>query len=157
MSDASGIHVYSKIIGMLDGTGAEYATTEHEPVLTSEQAAKVRGVPLKTGVKAMVMKTLEGSFFLTLVPADRKVDMRLMAKLEGASSVFMATPEEVMKLTGCMVGAVPPFGHKTRLRTYMHRAILENEWVNFNAGVRTRSVRMKAKDLKGIIKPQPFS
>ena len=156
MGVTSGIQVYSKVIRMLDEAHAEYATTEHEPVITSEQAAKVRGAPLKTGVKAMLLKTLEGAFFLTLVPADRKVDMRLMAKLE-RSSVFMATPEEVLKLTGCMVGAVPPLGHKTKLKTYMHRAVLENEWVNFNAGMRTRSVRMRAKDLENMIKPQLFS
>ncbi len=156
MSDAGGIHVYSNIIRMLKEAGVGYTATEHEAVLTSEEAARIRGAPLKTGVKAMVLKTLEGLFSLVLLPADRKVDMRLIAGLEHTPSVFMASPDELMKATGCRAGAVPPFGHKNRMKTYMHMAVLENEWVNFNAGMRTRSVRMKAKDLERIVVPIMF-
>jgi len=34
-----------------------FEVSEHEPVYTSEQAAKVRGVELRTGVKALVFRT----------------------------------------------------------------------------------------------------
>lgn len=41
---------------LLNSNGITYEVSEHEPVYTSEQAAKVRGVELKTGVKALVLK-----------------------------------------------------------------------------------------------------
>jgi prolyl-tRNA editing enzyme YbaK/EbsC (Cys-tRNA(Pro) deacylase) len=34
-------------------------------------------------------------------------------------SVYLASPEQVLDITGCEVGGVPPFGHKTKLKTYM--------------------------------------
>ena len=148
--------MYDRVIRMLKEADVQYEATEHEPVRTSWQAAKVRGVPLRTGVKAMVLKTLEGNLLLVLIPADRRVDMKKMAELEKTSYVSLASPEEVFGLTGCRLGAVPPFGHKTKLKTYMHKAILENEQVNFNAGLRTRSVRMRSKDLEKFIKPVMF-
>ena len=39
---------------LLDDSRVEYRIFEHEPVYTSEQASRVRGVELKTGVKALV-------------------------------------------------------------------------------------------------------
>lgn len=65
----------------------------------------------------------------------------------------LAKPEEVLAVTGCAVGSVPPSGHLTELKTYMAREILQNERVNFNAGKHGKSVSMKAEDLVECIKP----
>jgi len=42
---------------LLDENGANYKVLTHERVFTSQQAAKIRGVPLSSGVKAMVAKS----------------------------------------------------------------------------------------------------
>jgi prolyl-tRNA editing enzyme YbaK/EbsC (Cys-tRNA(Pro) deacylase) len=57
----------------------------------------------------------------------------------------MASAEEVRAVTGCIPGAVPPFGSLWRgkgvWRTVVDRSLLEQgDEVNFNAGLRTRSV-----------------
>jgi len=150
------MQVYSNVIRILNAEGVDYQASEHEPVRTSEEAARVRGVELKTGVKAMVLKTSEGDFFLILIPADHKVDFKKAAEMEKTKHVSLANPDEVLKLTGCKLGAVPPFGHKTKLKTCMQDTVLDNDWVNFNAGLRTRSVKMRSQDLKKIINPIMF-
>jgi prolyl-tRNA editing enzyme YbaK/EbsC (Cys-tRNA(Pro) deacylase) len=66
-------------------------------------------------------------------------------------SIYLASPKQVWDITGCEVGGVPPFGHKTKLKTYMDIKILENEKAAFNAGLRTRSVIMQAKDLPRVV------
>jgi Cys-tRNA(Pro) deacylase len=138
---------------LLDRNGITYETTEHEPVYTSEQAAKVRGVELKTGVKALVLKTEEGSFVMGLIAADKKIDLKKLAKIARTKKLQLASPQEVLKITGCEVGSVHPFGNLHRLPTYLDRSTLENNMVNFNAGLHTISIHMKAKDLIKAINP----
>jgi len=145
--------VEEKLIGMLKENKVGFRLLEHEPVYTSEQAARVRGVPVRTGVKALVLKTYEGRFVLALVRADKRADLEAIAEREGTRNVRLARPEQVLELCGCEIGSVPPFGHLTKLRTYMDREILDEDEVNFNIGSHTRSVRMKAQDLLKVISP----
>jgi len=138
---------------LLDRNGICYKVSEHEPVYTSEQAAKVRRVELKTGVKALVLKSVEGSFVVGLVAADRKIDLKKLAKIAKTTKLRLASPREVLKITGCEVGSVHPFGNLHSLSTYLDGSILENDMVNFNAGLHRVSIEMKARDLVKAIRP----
>ena len=138
---------------LLDRDGLSYKVSEHEPVYTSEQASKVRGVELKTGVKALVLKSVEGSFVVGLVAADRKINLKKLARIVETKRLQLASSQEVLKITGCEVGSVHPFGNLHELPTYLDNSILENNIVNFNAGLHTVSIEMKAKDLVKAIKP----
>jgi Ala-tRNA(Pro) deacylase len=146
-------NVTKNIIRILNEKGIEYKLLEHEPVYTSEQAAQVRGVSVKTGVKALVLKTKENEFILALVRADKRADLKAVAAAAGTKKVKLASPEEVLRVTGCEIGSVPPFGHLTELKTYMDRDILDQEEVNFNIGEHTKSIRMKANDMLKVISP----
>ncbi|MEM3410200.1 MAG: YbaK/EbsC family protein, partial [Nitrososphaerota archaeon] len=65
----------------------------------------------------------------------------------------LATPIEVLEKTGCEIGSVHPFGNLYNLQTYLDRSVLENTWVNFNAGLHTVSIHMKTEDLVRLVKP----
>jgi len=138
---------------ILDEAGVEYKLLEHEPVYTSQQAADVRGVDVKTGVKALVVKTYEDKYLMILVRADKRADLERIARLEKTKKVRLVSAEEVKEQTGCEIGSVPPFGHKNFMKTYMDEDILKNNEVNFNIGEHTKSIRMKAKDLLKVIDP----
>jgi len=138
---------------LLDGNGIPYEVSEHEPVYTSEQAAKVRGVELKTGVKALLLRKEEGDFVMGLVAADRRIDLKKLAEVVGTKKLRLASPQEVLQITGCEVGSVHPFGNLHGLPIYLDISILENDMVNFNAGLHTVSIQMKAKDLIKAIRP----
>src|SRR3989344_4635048 len=87
---------------------------EHEPVITSEDAAKIRGFELKQGIKAIVLTNGNNEWLIVDLPADRKVNIKAVAEKKSWSKgkTRMATPQEVLEKTGCQIGAVPPFGHK---------------------------------------------
>jgi len=138
---------------MLDRRTIPYTVSQHEPVHTSEQAARVRGVELKTGVKALMLGTKEGGFVLGLVAADRRIDLKKLAKTVGTERLRLASPREVLKITGCEVGSVHPFGNLQGLPTYLDASVLQSDLVNFNAGLHTVSIQMKAKDLVRVIGP----
>ncbi|MBI2579737.1 MAG: hypothetical protein HYW27_02440 [Candidatus Aenigmarchaeota archaeon] len=138
---------------LLDERGLRYEVSEHEPVYTSQDAARIRGEDIRTGVKALIFKTKD-SFILCLVPGDRKIDMKKMkAVIKG--DAHLANPQEVLECTGCEVGSVHPIGAIMDVgRTYADKRILDNEYVNFNAGLHTASIRMKSKDFMDIVKPE---
>jgi len=143
-----------RIRQLLDSNDKEYNLSEHEPVYTSEQAAKVRETDLKSGVKALVLKTHESKFILVLVAADRRIDIKMLAKHINTKSLKLAKPDEVLKRTNCEIGSVHPFGIIHNLPTYMDSSVIENEYVEFNIGVHTKSIRMKSEDLVEIVKPE---
>lgn len=148
-----GEEVVNKMKKVLDDNKVSYEIFDHEAVYTSEQAANVRGVDVKTGVKALVLKTHEDRFVLALVRADKRADLDKVAELEGTKNVRLANPQDVFEVTGCEIGSVPPFGHLTKLKIYMDREILENDEVNFNCGLHTKSIKMKSQDLLKVINP----
>jgi Ala-tRNA(Pro) deacylase len=147
------VSVSKRIEKILKDGGFEHEILEHEPVYTSDEAARVRGVELKTGVKAMVLKTPKGGFIIGLCPGDQRLDLKTIAKLESVKKVNLAKPEDVLKITDCEIGSVPPFGHAKKLKTYMDKDVLKNEWVNFNIGEHTKSAKMRSKDLEKIVEP----
>ena len=139
------------IVKRLKEGGVEFEVFDHEPVYTSIQAAITRGVELRTGVKALVCKGKRtGDYTCVLVRADQKADMKTIEGLEG-ERLSMANPAEVLEVTGCEIGSVPPFGHKTKLKTYFDKRILEEKESNFNIGLLTRSVKMKPADLHKVV------
>jgi len=142
-----------KIKELLDKTGVQYRIFEHESVYTSEQAARVRGVELKTGVKAIVFKTNDDRFILGLIAADLRIDAEKLADAAGVDKVKLANPEEVLLSTGCEIGSVHPFGVVMGLATYMDRSVLENEQVNFNIGLHEVSMQIASADLVKVLKP----
>lgn len=143
-----------KIQQILQSVGAAFQTLEHEPVRTSEDAARIRKNPLREGIKAIVVKPREtkstgnAAYYIADVPADKKVDLNKLAQIIGVKSLTLAPPAEVLAVTGCEVGGVPPLGHKTNLQLYVDESVFENEFNEFNAGLTTTSIRVESKHLK---------
>lgn len=141
-----------KILSIFKENNIEYQLYEHEPVYTSQQAATVRGVELKTGCKSMVLKTKSGKFILANIAANRKIDLKKLEKLVGSKLSF-AAKEEVLRVTNCEPGSVPPFGKLFGLPTFLDESVLENEYVNFDIGMLTKSVKISKQDLLKIMEP----
>ena len=149
------------VLSALKNKNVEFSKTEHEPVRTSEEAAKLRGVELKSGVKAMLLKKAEGGFVMVLIEADKRIDLKKIAELEKTKKLSFANMQEVVEETGAEPGGVPPFGYTkngepNKIKTYMDKNILNNEAVNFNAGDSCISVSMKGKDLDKVVDYIPF-
>ena len=137
--------VYEQIISLLEQSGVEFHCFEHEPVRTSEQAAAVRGTALERGAKALVLEAGD-ALILAVISAASKVDFKRLKTALGTKRVQMASPEKVSEATGCEPGGVPPFGNLFSLRVILDPSLLQHEWIDFNAGERTRSVEMRADD-----------
>ena len=144
---------FEKIKEFLDENKAEYISIEHEPMGKSEEVAKMRGVDIKTGAKSMIVRS-EGRFYNFILSAAKKIDWNKVKTILKTKSVDLATAEEIMKTTNCVIGAVPPFGNIYGIKVYYDVSLLENEEINFNAGTLTDSIKMKTKDWVKIVNPE---
>lgn len=144
--------VFTEICGLLDRNEVAYETTTHAAVRTSQEAAAIRGVHLKTGAKAMLVRS-EGAFHLFILSAEDKVDFKKIKEVLGTKSASLATSEEVERITHCVPGCVPPFGRLFGIRTYADEHLLKIPSINFSAGRLTHSIHMKTEDWKRVENP----
>ncbi|MCC6419113.1 MAG: hypothetical protein IT429_12835 [Gemmataceae bacterium] len=144
--------VFERLHEWLQQAGIAFTVLRHEAVFTSEQAAAVRGTPLASGAKALVVRAGE-RFVLLVLPADRKLDSRKARAALGVKSVRFAAAEEVEQLTSLKPGSIPPFGSLFGLPTYCDPALGENPSINFNAGDHAISVHMTCTDYLALERP----
>lgn len=147
-----GVQVFDQITAMLTNAHIPFESYAHEPVHTSEEAAKVRNTPVSWGAKAIVMFA-DDKPVMVVVGGDKKVDMKSFKKQFGVKDLRMATPEEVIQVTGVPIGAVPPFGHIFAILLYMDRKIQENETVVFNAGLHNKSISLRESQYESAARP----
>lgn len=145
--------VFERVEAKLQGAGVPYTVLRHAPVFTSEEAAAVRGVPLSSGAKALVMK-IGDEFAMLVLPADRKADSKKIRAVFGVRSLRFATREEVEQLTGLQPGSIPPFGSLFNLTTSCDPALAANASINFNAGDHAISVQMSYADYEKLEQPR---
>lgn len=145
------MEIHDKILKTFKSHNMEFKHYVHDPVFTSQEAADIRGVELKTGVKALVLKRKKREeYILVLLPADQQANLKLITELDG-HRIHLAEPKQVYEITGCTPGSVPPFGHKNVLKTYISNDVFENEIVNFNIGSHEQSAGIKSEDLKVLL------
>lgn len=147
------MNAFDKIKSFLDSNQVKYEFKEHEPVRTSEEAAAVRGDDIKIGAKALVLKA-DNEFVMVVLSAAKKIDSKALKRILGIKSLRFATPDEVKAKTGCVPGGVPPFAHVFGLKLIIDKSITENEYMAFNAGERTKSLKMKTQDYVRLLKPR---
>ena len=152
----TGNAIKEQIIARLNKAGIKFEQSEHELVVTSEDAAGVRpNMSLKQGVKALIMKDTGGSNIMVCVPGDEKVDFKVLKELTGKRYEF-ENPEMLKSKFGLEVGSVPPFGNLLGLKTYFSKKILESETVAFNCGATTETIVMQSADLVKLVEPEIF-
>jgi len=99
---------------------------------TAEQAAAAAGCALGQIIKTLAVY-VAGTPMLVLVAGDRRLDDRLVAGRAGVGrkQVKLASPGQVLALTGYPVGGVSPFGLATPLAAVIDTSLrrFETVWV----------------------------
>ncbi len=143
---------YEAIIDVLKANSIDFEELEHEPVFTSEQAAKVRGLSLESGAKSLLLKA-DYSFYLVVLPGSKKIDSRKFKDVFGIKKFRFATPEEVKNIMHCEIGACYPLGSIANLDTYLDNSLVIQTNVSFNPGRHDRSIRMRIEDYMMLENP----
>lgn len=155
------LHPLTKqITDLLTSNSFWFETFTHDPVLTSEEAAKTRpGYTLQQGAKAIISKIQkrgsEEEFVMFVIPANLRLSSKKIKKELDLKGLRFATEEEIESLTnGVQRGAIPPLGNLFHIQVYVDPQLFLNEKIVFNAGDRQFSVAMSSIDYKNIVSPQ---
>ncbi|MGI8647720.1 MAG: hypothetical protein DLM55_09910 [Acidimicrobiales bacterium] len=134
----------------LSNLGAPYKILEHEAVTTSADAARVRGVELSSGAKALLIKA-KGDYALFVLSAALQVDWKAVKSILSTKDARLATEEELLDRTGLTKGSVPPFGNLLGIPVYVDNSILEEDLVRFNAASLVKSIEMSGGALLNAV------
>ncbi|HQL90345.1 MAG TPA: YbaK/EbsC family protein [Syntrophales bacterium] len=153
--------VYQAIRDLLERMGIPYDEIEHPPVGSCEESLAFRGQAGWSGAssKCILLKA-KGRYYLLVTTAEKEIRARLFKKEFGTKDIRFASREELMEVTGCDPGSVPPFGHRDpALPFYVDEDILRAGHFMFNPAVPTKSFRIGTGDLRRIYAavPNPVS
>ena len=153
--------VYQAIIDLLQRMGIAYDEIEHAPVGSCEESLAFRGQAGWSGAssKCILLKA-KGKYYLLVTTAEKEVKARPFKKEFGTKDIRFANRDELMEVTGCDPGSVPPFGHRDPLLPfYVDEKIMQAEHFMFNPAIPTKSFRVGTGDLRRIYAaiPNPVS
>jgi Ala-tRNA(Pro) deacylase len=157
-SEAATGDVFERLVALLTDAKATFRIIEHEAEGKSEAISAIRGNRPDQAAKAMVLDVRGGGggrkHVLAILPGSRKLDFAAVAALFEARKCGFASPDTARELTGCVMGAVPPFALNPALSIVVEQDLLSNETLFFNAGRLDRSMELDTKDWIAVAKPR---
>ncbi len=103
--------------------------------------------PLEATIKTLVVELTPPGPILLLMPGDREVPLKDLARKLGARRAEMADPAAAERLTGYHVGGISPFGTRKKLQVYLEEGLTRFSQVAINAGQRGIMVLMSPQNV----------
>jgi Cys-tRNA(Pro) deacylase len=129
-----------------------------EDTPTVPDAAQALGVEENQIIKSLVF-LVDGQPTLVIANGTHKVDNRLVARHYGVGRkrAKMARPEQALEVTGYVVGAMPPFGHRTPLRTIVDPGVVAHQEIFGGGGEIDAMLRMRPEELLRVTRAEVVS
>jgi Ala-tRNA(Pro) deacylase len=126
----------------LTGRGVAFEVIPHRRAFTSIQEARELGVTADEVVKTVALRS-GGKYVLAVLPASRRLELRLVRETLGDPGVRLASEAELQAdFPGYELGALPPLGSLLGVPLVVDPEVLDHEVVVFAAGLETESVRV---------------
>ena len=114
-------------------------------------ASKASGFPLGRTVKTLVVDLGEKQFTLVLMPGDKQLSMRRLARIRRVKRAAMADTRTAERITGYLVGGISPFGTRQKLPVVMEESILKFEEILINAGQRGTMLKIAPEIIPTVL------
>jgi len=138
----------------LDEHDIRYLTITHSMAFTATDIAHSAHIRSKHMAKTVIIK-INDKLAMAVVPANYKVNLRLLAEALQDSKVELASEQEFTRhFPDCEVGAMPPFGNLYNMDVYVAEQLTENEQIIFNAGSHMELIQMDYKDFEMLVTPK---
>lgn len=127
--------------------GVAFEVADHPRAVTSMEEARALGITADEVVKTVALTTDRGPALL-VVPASRRLDLRLARAAVADPTARLATEDELQQaFAECELGALPPLGSLLGVAAFMDPEVLEHDTVMFAGGTQTQSVKARPADL----------
>ncbi len=125
----------------------------HDPASESygQEAAEKLGVAEERVFKTLVVQLESKELLVGVVPVSSMLSLKMLAKAAGAKKATMASPADVERSTGYVLGGVSPLGQKKRLRTIIDSSATKNATIYVSAGRRGLEIELRPQDLAQLV------
>ena len=117
------------------------------PLKSLEQAAEERGQRPGQVIRSILFRVSQDEYAMVLMAGPGQINWKKLRQHFGTNRLTMATPEEVLEITGYPLGAVAPFGVQRPLKILADRSVLGEEIVSIGSGIRGTAIILTSKNL----------
>lgn len=111
-----------------------------------QAVAGILGVPAARVFKTLVA-LVDGDHVVAIVPVDRSLGLKHLARTLGGKRAAMADPADAERLTGYVVGGISPFGQRRRMPFVADAAVEGHDTVFVSGGRRGIQIEVAPRDL----------
>jgi Cys-tRNA(Pro)/Cys-tRNA(Cys) deacylase len=134
---------------LLDNLKITYELRDYEidpDDLSAESVALKVGMPLNQVFKTLVVRGDKKGVCLAVIPGDKQLDLKALAKLSDDKNCDVVSLKEVQPLTGYIRGGVTALSCKKDYPVYVDQSIESFDKVSISAGVRGTQIIIAPHD-----------
>ena len=128
----------------------------HESAGNPIEYSKKIGTRLENQAKALLLRCKKNGgekiYVIVAVPANKKVDFDIISKKIGNNikSIRVAEKEQLLELTGCQSGELPPLGKLWGIQVLLDKDLFLEPKIYFNSGSLKYSIIADPHDIARI-------
>ena len=115
--------------------------------LAAQHVADSLGQDIAKVFKTLVLHGDKTGYVVCVIPGDKEVDLKALAKVSGNKKVEMIPMKDLLQVTGYIRGGCSPIGMKKRFPTYFHTTAMQQDVIYVSAGVRGLQIEIPPQDL----------
>lgn len=115
--------------------------------LAAQHVANSLGQDIAKVFKTLVLHGDKTGYIVSVIPGDKEVDLKSLAKVSGNKKVEMIPMKDLLQVTGYIRGGCSPIGMKKRFPIYFHTTAADHDVIYVSAGVRGLQIQISPSDL----------
>ena len=139
---------------LLDKAGISYNLIPYEfdeNDLAAQHVADSLEQPIECVFKTLVLHGDKSGHIVCVVPGNREVNLKALAKASGNKKVEMIAMKDLLAVTGYIRGGCSPVGMKKKFPTYFHSTAEDFDIIYVSAGVRGLQLQIAPADLINFV------
>ena len=139
---------------LLDKAGIAYSLIPYEfdeNDLAAQHVAESLGQDIAKVFKTLVLHGDKSGYIVCVIPGDKEVDLKALAKVSGNKKVEMIPMKDLLQVTGYIRGGCSPIGMKKRYPTYFHTTATDHDVIYVSAGVRGLQIEIAPQNLIAFV------
>ena len=122
-----------------------------ESDLAAQHVADSLGQDIAKVFKTLVLHGDKTGYIVCVIPGDKEVDLKALAKVSGNKKVEMIPMKDLLQVTGYIRGGCSPIGMKKHFPTYFHSTAVDHDAIYVSAGVRGLQVEIAPQELISFV------